>query len=53
MMREPFWILLEMGIAGWPMKWIVRAIDVALRKEHVMGDALWATKRVIQSALGL
>ena len=46
-------ILLEMGIAGWPMKWIVRAIDVALRKEHVMGDALWATKRVIQSALGL
>ena len=46
-------ILLEMAIAGWPIKWIVRAMDVALRKEHVMGDSLWVIKRVIQSALGL
>ncbi len=40
-------------IAGWPEKWIVRAIDVALKKEHVIRDALWVVKRVMQSALGL
>ena len=31
---------------------VVRLL-LALRKEHVMKDALWAVKRVMQSALGL
>ena len=47
-------LVLEMAIAGWPTKWIISAIDVALRKEeHVMNEALWVVKRVMQSALGL
>ena len=47
-------LLLEMAIAGWPTKWIISAIDVALRKEeHVMNESLWVVKRVMRCALGL
>ena len=44
--------LLELAVAGWPQKWLLYAMDKALEKEHVMNDALWATKLVMQSALG-
>ena len=46
-------IRLEMAIAGWPAKWIVRAADVVLMKEHAMRDPRLVAKRVTQSALGL
>ena len=43
---------LELAVAGWPRKWLINAMDKALGQEHVMNDALWATKMVMQSALG-